>query len=53
MTFEEWFKQLLEYAAQMGAEGAVDIYNPESYREYYDDGDSPEDAYHDDIGIVL
>jgi len=49
MSFAEWWQVLLKFAAHLDAEDAIDIYNPEQYQEYWEDGDSPEDCFFTEI----
>jgi hypothetical protein len=45
MTFETWFRKLTDYAALKGMSGIINADDPESYRDHFDDGISPQDAY--------
>lgn len=45
MTFDEWFMSLVEYSMLLNSEDLIDMYNKDSYREYYEDGDSPEEVF--------
>jgi hypothetical protein len=49
MSFAEWWDALLKFAVHLGADDAIDIHNPESYLEYWEDGDSPEDCFFTEI----
>lgn len=40
MTFDQWFWELSDLAQQQ----EVELGHKDQYKEYYDDGDSPEDA---------
>jgi hypothetical protein len=48
-TFNEWFEALIQYAALLDSIETIDVYNKDSYREYYDDGDSPEEVFAQEI----
>ena len=45
VTFEVWFKELLKVAEERDAVDLIDQSDPQTYLEYFDDGDSPEDAF--------
>lgn len=45
VTFEVWFKELLKVAEERDAVNLIDQSDPQTYLEYFDDGDSPEDAF--------
>jgi hypothetical protein len=49
MTFETWFRKLTDYAALEGMSGIINADDPESYREHFDDGASPQDAYDTEV----
>jgi hypothetical protein len=48
ITFEEWWEDLVSLSEDRGFE--LNIENPEEYREYYDDGDTPEDTLIQELG---
>lgn len=45
---EEWFDELLHLAKERGVESAVCL-DMESYRDYFEDGDSPSEALEDEL----
>ena len=45
VTFEVWFKELLKVAEERDAVDLIDQSDPQTYLEYFDEGDSPEDAF--------
>jgi hypothetical protein len=45
MSFVIWFEELILIAKGDSSGYIVDVDDPESYREYYDDGDTPEQAF--------
>jgi len=45
LTFEDWFKLLVTYAKGHSDAKIIDESNPDTYLEYFDDGDSPEDCF--------
>lgn len=47
MEFKEWFIELIEYANEKGL--PVNLEDPESYREYFEDGYTPRDAIEEDF----
>lgn len=49
MEFDVWIKELKKIATDNDNEDAIDLENPEEYREYFEDGDSPEECYFDQI----
>lgn len=44
--FMNWFNELVEYAGKTDL--CVNTEDPESYREYFEDGYSPEEAVRED-----
>jgi len=48
IDFETWCVKLREYAKSIGVLDAVEG-NEESFKEYYDEDNSPEDAMREDI----
>lgn len=46
--FAEWIKKLNAVAAGYGNHGYVEAGNEDSWRRYFDDGYSPENAYQED-----
>ena len=46
--FSDWIVQLNAVAASNGNVGYVQTGNEDSWRGYFDDGRSPEDAYQED-----
>jgi hypothetical protein len=48
-TFEEWSKVLLSLFTELEEGGQVDI---DSYREYYNDGMTPEQALKEDLSYL-
>jgi len=44
-TFDMWFKGLVAIANERDASDLIDKSDPHTYMEYFDDGDSPEDAF--------
>lgn len=45
LNFDNWFKELLDYARDRDLPDLIDKVNRDAYLEYYDDGDSPEDCF--------
>ena len=45
VTFDKWFKELLAIAKERDALDLIDRSDPTTYMDYFDDGDSPEDAF--------
>ena len=52
MTFEEWFRKLKRIAEKQGNKNIISD-DAESYREYYADGDSPQDAYFQETKYIM
>ena len=48
-TFEHWFAALIEYAKSEDQPDLVNEEDPDSYLEYFEDGDSPEEAYFSEL----
>lgn len=46
-TFEAWWEELTKLAEQ----AEWDLGEKESYKEFFDDGDSPEDALDTDMDV--
>lgn len=42
MSFEAWWQELVSLA--VAQDFPLNVGEPESYQDYFDDGDSPEDA---------
>lgn len=40
-NFEQWFQRVVARANAIGQAGLINTADPESYREYWDDGDDP------------
>lgn len=49
MDFESWFNHLVIYARDDNNEDLINKEDPESYRDYWEDGDSPEDTYYAEL----
>lgn len=50
MPFDQWCAALDEYAASVGhGDNTVEQTGADCWREYYDDGYSPRDAYDEDL----
>lgn len=49
MTFDNWFSKLYEFAVTKGMAPIIGG-DKESYREYYDDGDSVEETFYNELG---
>ena len=47
MTFDHWFSMLSQYAMRHNKPQLVDHLTKYSYKEYFDDGDTVEEAYVD------
>lgn len=45
MTFDEWWSLFIVHAVEQKNIWIVDGERKESYREYFMDGDTPEDAF--------
>lgn len=45
VTFDRWFKELLTIAKERDALDLIDRSDPTTYMDYFDDGDTPEDAF--------
>lgn len=52
MTFEEWWDAFLAYAKKQSGSWVINQQQRDSYREYYSDGDSPEDAFFQEMKIA-
>lgn len=42
MSFEDWWRELMALA--VSADFPLNIAEPQSYQDYFDDGDSPDDV---------
>lgn len=49
VTFEQWFNALVQHARDDDNEGLINVEDPDSYHEYYEDGDTPEQAYYTEL----
>lgn len=52
MTFECWFKELVELSETKFG-GIINKEDPESYREYFDDEDTPAEVIDTEISYML
>ena len=48
-NFEDWFKELVELASKKGQGHFINIDDPDSYRDYYEDKDTPEECLESEI----
>lgn len=49
-SFESWYKKLVAYC--MSYEWDISGSDPEAWRDYYNDGYSPEDAANEDMSYA-
>lgn len=51
-AFESWFAALYEIAFSRGCPEIINMDDPDSYRDYYDDGDSPEECFLNELSYA-
>lgn len=44
LTYEQWFTKLIDTAKELGMDDLIDRSHPDSYKEYFDDGDAISDV---------
>ena len=51
-NFDEWFACLIMYSRERDLEYIINKDDPESYREYYEDGDSVIDTLNTEVEYI-
>ena len=53
MNFEQWWQALQAHARTIGQADLININDQESYREYFEDGDSPQEVVAMELSYVV